>query len=77
MAVPASVSNVYWEIGQVHMTSVLHIFERIMKYFRKALKLWLRSAVRQFSHYKTSVRKKLGPLKPSQIIEEKQMALAC
>lgn len=30
----------------------------------------------QFSYHKTSVRKILAPLKPSQIIEERQLALA-
>lgn len=77
MAIPASASDVYWEMGQVHMTSVLHIFEITMLYFRKALELWLKSALHQFSYYKISVRKNLDPLKPSQIIEGKQMAFAC
>lgn len=58
------------------MTSVLRIFAVTMLYFRKVLELWLKNAVCQFSYYKTSVRKNLGPLKPSRIIEGKQMALA-
>lgn len=69
MAIPSSASDVYWEMGQVHMTSVLHIFEIIMLYFRKALELWLKSAVGQLSYYKTSAMKNLCPLKLSQIIE--------
>lgn len=76
MAIPASVSDVHWEMGK-STWPLSSISEIIMPYFRTAFELWLKSAICRFSYYKTSVRKNLGPLKPSQIIEGKQMALAC
>lgn len=61
MAIPSSVSDAYWEMGQVHVTTVVHIFEVIMFYFRKALELWLKSAVYQFCYYKNLSYEKPGP----------------
>lgn len=52
IAIPASVSYVFWEMGQVHMTPVCCIFEIIMVYFRKLFDVCLKSSVRQLSHYK-------------------------